>query len=64
MLWNNSGFRRICSPCASQSWAGDTRIVAGQWPTLFNPITYAGMWRLSGIVGRVMLGGRVPFRPL
>ena len=34
------------------------------WPTLFNPITYAGMWRLSGIVGRVMLGGRVPFQPL
>ncbi|MGI9161523.1 MAG: lipase family protein [Mycobacterium sp.] len=34
------------------------------WPTLFNPITYAGMWRLGGIVGRVMLGGRVPFQPL
>lgn len=34
------------------------------WPTLFNPITYAGMWRLGGIVARVMLGGRVPLRPL
>ncbi len=39
-------------------------IVRTTWPTLFNPITYAGMWRLSGIVGRVLLGGRVPFRPL
>jgi triacylglycerol lipase len=42
----------------------DAHIVRTTWPTLFNPITYAGMWRLSGIVGRVMLGGRVPFRPL
>ena len=42
----------------------DAHIVRTKWPTLFNPITYAGMWRLSGIVGRVMLGGRVPFRPL
>ena len=39
-------------------------IVRTTWPTLFNPITYPGMWRLGGIVARVMLGGRVPFRPL
>ena len=42
----------------------DDHIIRTKWPTLFNPITYAGMWRLSGIVGRVMMGGRVPFRPL
>ncbi|MCB0925272.1 MAG: lipase [Mycobacterium sp.] len=42
----------------------DAHIVRTTWPTLLNPITYAGMWRLSGIVGRVILGGRVPFRPL
>jgi triacylglycerol lipase len=42
----------------------DDHIVRTKWPTLFNPITYAGMWRLGGIVGRVMMGGRVPFRPL
>jgi triacylglycerol lipase len=42
----------------------DAHIVRTTWPTLFNPITYPGMWRLGGIVGRVMLGGRVPFRPL
>lgn len=42
----------------------DAHIIRTKWPTLFNPITYAGMWRLSGIVGRVMMGGRVPFRPL
>lgn len=42
----------------------DAHIVRTTWPTLFNPITYPGMWRLGGIVGRVMFGGRVPFRPL
>jgi len=42
----------------------DSHLVRTKWPTLLNPITYAGMWRLGGIVGRVMLGGRVPFRPL
>ncbi len=42
----------------------DEHIIRTKWPTLLNPITYAGMWRLSGIVTRVMLGGRVPFRPL
>lgn len=42
----------------------DEHLVRTTWPTLFNPITYHGMWRLSGIVARVALGGRVPFRPL
>ena len=42
----------------------DAHIVRTTWPTLFNPITYPGMWRLGGIVARVVLGGRVPFRPL
>ncbi len=42
----------------------DEHLVRTTWPTLFNPITYAGMWRLGGIVGRVLLGGRVPLRPL
>lgn len=42
----------------------DEHIVRTKWPTLFNPITYAGMWRLGGIVARVMLGGRVLRRPL
>ena len=42
----------------------DEHIIRTKWPTLLNPITYAGMWRLGGIVGRVMAGGRVPFRPL
>ena len=42
----------------------DAHLIRTKWPTLFNPITYPGMWRLGGIVGRVVLGGRVPFRPL
>ena len=42
----------------------DAHIVRTTWPTLFNPITNPGMWRLGGIVARVMTGGRVPFRPL
>jgi triacylglycerol lipase len=42
----------------------DAHIIRTKWPTLFNPITYPGMWRLGGIVGRVVMGGRVPFRPL
>lgn len=42
----------------------DAHIVRTKWPTLFNPITYAGMLRLGGIVAKVVVGGRVPFRPL
>jgi triacylglycerol lipase len=42
----------------------DAHIIRTTWPTLFNPITYPGMVRLSRIVARVITGGRVPFRPL
>lgn len=42
----------------------DEHIIRTKWPTLLNPMTYAGMWRLGGIVARVVTGGRVPFRPL
>ncbi|MGY4708776.1 lipase family protein [Mycolicibacterium sp. CBM1] len=42
----------------------DEHIVRTTWPTLLNPMTYAGMWRLGGIVARVFSGGRIPFRPL
>ena len=42
----------------------DAHDVRTKWPTLFNPITYAGMWRLGRIVARVVRGARVPFRPL
>jgi Secretory lipase len=42
----------------------EEHIVRTRWPTLLNPMTYAGMWRLGGIVARVVSGGRVPFRPL
>lgn len=42
----------------------DEHMIRTAWPTLLNPITYAGMWRLGGIVARVAAGGRVPFRPL
>jgi triacylglycerol lipase len=42
----------------------DEHIVRTKWPTLLNPMTYAGMLRLGGIVARVVTGGRVPLRPL
>lgn len=42
----------------------DAHDVRTRWPTLLNPITYAGMWRLGRIVARVIRGARVPFRPL
>jgi triacylglycerol lipase len=42
----------------------DEHIVRSKWPTLLNPMTYAGMVRLGGIVARVLCGGRVPLRPL
>ena len=42
----------------------ETHIIRTHWPTLLNPMTYAGMWRLGGIVSRVVSGGRVGFRPL
>jgi len=42
----------------------DAHLIRTKWPTLLNPITYAGMWRLGGIVARVVAGGRVGVRPL
>ncbi len=42
----------------------DAHTIRTRWPTLLNPITYPGMWRLGRIVARVMTGGRVPHRPL
>lgn len=42
----------------------DAHLIRTKWPTLLNPITYAGMWRLGGIVARVAAGGRVGLRPL
>lgn len=42
----------------------DAHLIRTRWPTLLNPITYAGMWRLGGIVARVAAGGRVGLRPL
>lgn len=42
----------------------DEHIVRTTWPTLLNPMTYKGMWRLVRIVGRVIAGRAVPHRPL
>jgi triacylglycerol lipase len=42
----------------------DAHLIRTKWPTLLNPITYGGMWRLGGIVARVAASGRVGFRPL
>ena len=42
----------------------DAHLIRTKWPTLLNPITYAGMWRLGGITARVAAGGRVGLRPL
>jgi len=42
----------------------DAHLIRTKWPTLLNPITYAGMWRLGGITARVAAGGRVGVRPL
>jgi Secretory lipase len=34
------------------------------WPTMFNPMTYAGMARLAMIAAKVITGRKVPHRPL
>ena len=39
-------------------------LVRTTWPTMFNPVTYRGMWRLSGIVAKVFTGREVRRRPL
>ncbi len=39
-------------------------LVRTKWPTAFNPITYAGMARLARVALRVVIGKKVPHRPL
>jgi hypothetical protein len=34
------------------------------WPTLLNPMTYRGMWRLGAVAARVLTGRAVSRRPL
>jgi triacylglycerol lipase len=35
-----------------------------KWPTLLNPITYRGMWRLGSVAARVVSGRVLNRRPL
>lgn len=39
-------------------------IVRTTWPTMFNPMTYAGMARLARIAAKVLTGRKVRLRPL
>jgi triacylglycerol lipase len=39
-------------------------LVRTKWPTLLNPSTYCGMWRLAAIAARVLTGRRVERQPL
>jgi hypothetical protein len=39
-------------------------LIRTKWPTLFNPMTYAGMFRLATIAGKVITGRKVERRPL
>ena len=34
------------------------------WPTMFNPMTYAGMARLARVAAKVITGRKIPHRPL
>jgi len=42
----------------------DEHLVRTTWPTLLNPMTYRGMWRLGRVVARVITGRAVSRRPL
>ncbi len=42
----------------------DEHLVRTTWPTLLNPMTYLGMWRLGTVAARVLTGRRVGRRPL
>jgi triacylglycerol lipase len=42
----------------------DEHLVRTTWPTLLNPMTYRGMWRLGTVVARVITGRAVIRRPL
>jgi len=39
-------------------------LIRTQWPTMFNPMTYAGMLRLGRIAAKVITGRKVRRRPL
>ncbi len=39
-------------------------LVRTTWPTMFNPMTYAGMARLVKIAANVITGRKIPHRPL
>jgi acetyl esterase/lipase len=39
-------------------------LIRTQWPTMFNPMTYAGMARLATIAAKVITGRKVHRRPL
>jgi Secretory lipase len=39
-------------------------LVRTAWPTMFNPMTYAGMARLALIAAKVITGRKIPHRPL
>jgi Secretory lipase len=42
----------------------DDHLVRTTWPTLLNPLTYRGMWRLGAVAARVLTGRAVNRRPL
>ena len=42
----------------------DEHLVRTTWPTLLNPMTYRGMWRLGAVAARVLTGRPVSRRPL
>jgi hypothetical protein len=39
-------------------------LIRTTWPTMFNPMTYAGMARLAKIAVKVVTGRKIPRRPL
>jgi|HubBroStandDraft_3_1064219.scaffolds.fasta_scaffold03162_5 hypothetical protein len=39
-------------------------LIRTAWPTMFNPMTYAGMARLAVIAAKVITGRKIPHRPL
>jgi hypothetical protein len=39
-------------------------LIRTAWPTMFNPMTYAGMARLALIAAKVITGRKIPHRPL
>ncbi len=39
-------------------------VVRTKWPTLLNPMTYQGMWRLGTVAARVVAGRVLNRRPL